>query len=72
MAVTASGNDPNGKQLDATIANLTSQLAVINSSTSTLAYNRVKQELNYAQVAAVTYYMSTGRISAATILSTLS
>lgn len=72
MAVTFKGPDVNGRQLDQTITNLTAQLAVINASLSPTAYHRVKQELDYAQQAAVVYYMSTGRITAATVLSTLS
>jgi hypothetical protein len=73
MAVsTVNRTDPNGQYFDSAITTLTAQLAVLNSSVSALTYKHVKGALDSLQKEAVVYYMSIGRISAATILSTLS
>jgi hypothetical protein len=72
MAVTFKGNDPSGQFLDTQITNMTATLALINSSTSPLHYHMAKQQLDMMQRNAVDYYMGTGRITAAVVLSTLS
>ena len=72
MAVTFKGPDYTGRAYDQTITNLTAQLAVISQTLSPLHYHAVKQALDQAQKDAVAYYLSTGRITAATVLSTLS
>lgn len=69
MAVTARSNDNDGKILDANIANLTA--AVANTS-STITKEVLRSKLDQAQREAVLHYMEHNRITAATVLSTLS
>jgi hypothetical protein len=76
MAVTSktSAQDPIGKALDADIA---AAQAVVNGlspkvTAQAQSYEVALRKLTQMQADAVNYYMSIGRISAATILSTLS
>lgn len=69
MAVTARSNDIDGKALDSTITSLT---AAIASTQSTLTKEVLRGKLDQAQREAVLHYMEHNRISAATVLSTLS
>lgn len=71
MAVSPSGRDTNGNVLH----NITSAAqTAVNAlpSTSTVALQAANSALFKAQIDEVTYYMNTGRLNPATILSTLS
>jgi hypothetical protein len=72
MTVTASPKDTRGKELDAKIVAATTAAATINASLSPVSRAYADQALAQAQQEAVIHYMNKGRISAATILSTLS
>ena len=69
MAVTAHPKDLSGQALDTKIINLTAAAA---NTSSTLTKSQVATNLDLAQREAVNHYLERGRISAATILSTLS
>jgi len=72
MTVTANPTDKRGKELDTLITNATTTASLINASLSPGARATADAALDAAQRSAVTHYMNKGRISAATILSTLS
>jgi len=67
MSVTPHPKDAAGTAKQAEVTALQA-----NPTTSTLAKARVDQALDTAQKELVTHYMNIGRLSAATILSTLS
>ena len=69
MTVTASSRDPDGLLLQTQITALTSQIAVTSSS---LTKHSMSLKLDQLQRELVAHYLDTGRILAATILSTLS
>jgi hypothetical protein len=71
MAVTAASNDQGGAQIDLQIANIIAQIAD-QAASGNGAGTDFTYQLNQLQVQAVDHYMAVGRISAATILSTLS
>ena len=71
MAVTVLGNDPNHTKLHADTAAAQTALNAL-PSTSGAALVIAARELLRAQTAEVQTCMATGRLSAATILSTLS
>lgn len=68
MSVTARPNDTGGSSLDTKIANITAAKA---ATTSTALKEHLAVQLDRAQQEAVIHYMEHGRITAATILSTL-
>jgi len=68
MAVTATPRDSAGATLDTKIANITAAKA---ATTSTALKEHLAVQLDLAQREAVVHYMEHGRITAATILSTL-
>lgn len=70
MAVTASLRDRDGQIIDAKIVSLTAAIAAMPTG----AHGRyaLAAQVEQAQVDAVNHYIRLGRISAATILSTLS
>ena len=69
MTVTASTRDPDGLLLQANITALTAQIA---ATTSTLTKHQLSLKLDQLQRELVYHYLDTGRILAATVLSTLS
>lgn len=69
MTVIAPSTDPSGAALDAQIAAI--QALVTANKNPSVEY-QLQQALNLAQVAAVSYYMVTGWLNAATILLTFS
>lgn len=69
MTVTARSSDTDGKLLQANITSLTSQIAVTSSP---LHKNAMNVQLDQLQRELVYHYLDVGRITAATILSTLS
>lgn len=69
MAVTASLKDRDGQILDAKITSLTAAMNAFTNGSSARASMSAQIEL--AQIDAVNHYIRLGRISAATILSTL-
>lgn len=70
MAVTASLKDRDGQILDAKITSLTAAMAAMPTGAPSRVAMSTQVEL--AQVDAVNHYIRVGRISASTILSTLS
>lgn len=70
MAVTASLKDRDGAQLDAKITALTAAIAALPAGTH--GRYALAAQVEQAQVDAVNHYIRVGRISAATVLSTLS
>ena len=71
MTITAGGSaDPNGTALDLVITNLNTAISAAPAGSVQLA--ALKTALGQAQTAAVFHYLSTGRISGAKVLSTLS
>lgn len=71
MAVTPPSKDSSGQALQATVTALTTQISNTPTSAVALLAN-LNIALNQAQVALVMHYLEIGRITAATILSTLS
>lgn len=71
MAVSPKAGDVNGTQLHATTAAAQAAVNALPAS-STVALAAANGALFKAQVDEVTYYMNTGRLNPATILSTLS
>ena len=71
MAVTAHPKDVQGKVLDTKVANLTAALAAINPASAGVAA-KLASDLDQAQRETVSHYMAKGRITAASVLSTLS
>jgi hypothetical protein len=69
MTVTASSRDPDGLLLQAQITSLTTQIA---STSSALTKHSMSLKLDQLQRELVAHYLDTGRILAATVLSTLS
>lgn len=69
MAVTARSQDTDGKLLDAKIVSLTAAQAATSSA---LTKHAIALQLDQAQRDAVQHYIEHNRITAATILSTLS
>lgn len=69
MAVTARSTDVDGKLLQANITSLTAQIAVTSSALHKAAMNA---QLDQLQREAVYHFLDVGRITAATVLSTLS
>jgi hypothetical protein len=69
MTVVAYPKDPDGMLLQANINALTTQL---NNTSATLVKEAVRVKLDQAQRELVYHYLDVGRITAATILSTLS
>ena len=69
MTVTASSRDPDGLLLQTQITSLTSQIAATSSS---LTKHSMLLKLDQLQRELVAHFLDTGRILAATILSTLS
>lgn len=70
MAVTASLKDRDGQIIDAKITSLTTAMNAFAAGSS--ARNSMAAQIELAQVDAVNHYIRVGRISAATVLSTLS
>ena len=71
MTITAGGAaDPNGTALDLVITNLNTAISAAPAGSVQLA--ALVTALRQAQTAAVGHYLSTGRISGAKVLSTLS
>lgn len=71
MAVAPLGQDANGTRLHADTAAAAAAVAAVPAASTllaTLAANKLRQ----AQIDEVVYYMNTGRINPATVLSTLS
>jgi hypothetical protein len=73
MAVSTptSKNDPAGVTLDAKVTAAAAVVAALPAS-STLAVQNAQAALRQAQIDTVVYYLNTGRINPATVLSTLS
>jgi hypothetical protein len=71
MTVTASPQDAAGAQIDQSIAALQAIVTADNASAAAVDFS-VQQQLLQLQTDAVDHYMAVGRISPATILSTLS
>lgn len=69
MAVGSHPKDASGLALDTKIVNLTAALAAVGNGPAKV---RLTDDLAAAQREAVVHYMNIGRISAATVLSTLS
>lgn len=73
MAVTTkNSSDQNGIQLDAQIALAQTAVNALSPLVNGFAYTIALKQLTVLQTAAVVYYMGTGRINPATVLSTLS
>jgi hypothetical protein len=69
MTVLATSKDPDGILLQTQITAITTQL---NLTTSTNVKETIRLKLDQAQREAVYHFLDVGRITAATILSTLS